>query len=96
MRLPRIKDYPKSILVRDEEYRISFVKVIKGDPTTLGQCCSSECKIWIKKGQGPAETLKTFVHEVLHALEFEYKIKIKHRSVYRLEVAIFELLLANF
>ncbi len=44
----------------------------------------------------PYGLLRTFVHECLHALEFEYNIQIRHKTVYELEEAICAFLIDNF
>lgn len=33
----------------------------------------------------PEETTETFIHEVFHAIEFEWKLPIPHKLIYRLE-----------
>lgn len=95
MKLPKINKYPKEIIIKDESYRVCFVDVIDGKDT-LGQTDSGTQVIHLKKGQTLEETLKTLIHECLHALEFEYDIKISHKAVYQLENAIFDLLIKNF
>jgi hypothetical protein len=39
---------------------------------------------------------KTFLHELTHCFEEEYKIKISHKAVYKLEEAMFDFLVNNF
>lgn len=41
------------------------------------------------------EMLKTFIHELIHLMEIEAGIKIKHADVYRWERAVFKLLKSN-
>lgn len=41
--------------------------------------------IYLKKGMSRKETLEIFVHEVLHAIEFEYGITLPHKIVYALQ-----------
>lgn len=96
MRLPRHSQYPKEVLVNGETYRVKFVRRIQNDSTLLGLCCSGTKTIWIKKGQNAMERLKTFVHEVLHAFEFEYDIKIPHKLIRDLEPIIVDYFISNF
>ncbi len=97
MKLPTPKKYPKFINVKDERYEIRMVTRIPKEAKTLSGLCDGDVKIiWIRKGQAPAGLFRTFVHELLHALEFEWKIKISHKMVYQLEVAIATLMLENF
>lgn len=97
MKLISAKDYPKFIYVNDEKYEVRLVKRVPGGPNTDCGLCDSEIKvIWIRKTQSPAGLFHTFVHEVLHALEAEYSIDIKHRTIYELEVAIASFVTDNF
>jgi ssRNA-specific RNase YbeY (16S rRNA maturation enzyme) len=52
--------------------------------------------IKIKKSLGRVPLFLTVIHELLHVVEFEHNIKMKHKVVYQLEKAIFEILLDNF
>lgn len=96
MPLPKAYQYPKSLLVGESSYRVRFAKTIERDAECVGLCNYDTKLITIKKGQTDVERFKTFVHEVLHAIEMEHKIKIKHKEVYKLEQCIVEFLLRNF
>lgn len=95
MKLLTKSQYPTSLKVKDEEYRVAFVADIAGD-NTVGQCDPGNRVIHIENGQSREEMLKTFIHETLHALEFEYDIKISHKAIYKLEIAIFNFIRDNF
>jgi len=92
---PKKKKYPKVLHVKDEEYRVVFVDRIEGKDT-LGICDPEARVITIQNGQTDLETMKTFVHEVLHALEFEHNLRISHKLVHKLEDAITDFLIQNF
>lgn len=92
MRIPNIKDYPKEIHLRGETYRVLFVK----NMTHLGETDWAKRTIKIRAGMSKNETFRTFIHELLHFLEFSWPIKITHKQVYKLEKAIFQLILDNF
>lgn len=97
---PRQRDYPREILVGDSLYKIKFVKKItEPNPahTTeiVGICDPSEKEILIIQGLGPFERLKAFIHEILHAIEFEHDIDIPHQLIYKLEQPIALLMLEN-
>lgn len=96
MKLPRIRDYPKTVHIKDAEYQIKFVRKVRGEGGTLGECDTSEHRIRIKLGQSSTETFNTFVHEILHAIETEYSIQLKHSDVYKLERALSDFLMTNF
>ena len=95
MNPPRIRDYPKEIHFGDDSYKIRFVRKFK-DESTMGECDPSEREIRIKQGLGRVDTLKTFLHELCHLLEFEAPCTLHHETIYKLENAIFDLLIKNF
>ena len=96
MKLWSQDDYPTHVRIGDEEYRISFRKYIPKSDNAVGLCDPEKQVIYIKKGQSAAETYYTFIHEVLHAFEFELDIKLDHRTVYKLERALGDFCLQNF
>lgn len=65
------------------------------DPDTLGECRFDQRQIAIKDGQSERQEMKTFIHELLHAVCEERGIKISHRAIYQLEDALFYLLFHN-
>lgn len=65
------------------------------DPDVLGECRFDSRQIAIKSGQSEKQEMKTFIHEVLHAICEERGIEISHRSVYQLEEALFYILFHN-
>lgn len=94
----RQRDYPREIVVGDQVWEIRFVRGIAGTATTvtLGLCDPSEHVIYIKQGLKPTERLATFVHEVLHAIEYEYNIEIAHKLVHLLDEPIAKLIIDNY
>jgi hypothetical protein len=97
MRLPKETQYPKTVLIGNEQYLIKFLKRLPSDKggSTMGDCDSGKKLIRIRMGLSAKERLSTYIHEVLHAMEFEYEIPIKHEMVYELETAITDFLIAN-
>lgn len=96
MKLPNAKDYPKFINVNDEKYQIRLVKRIPKSPKSdCGMCDDGDKIIWIRKNQSPMGLFRTFIHELLHAVEAEHSIKIKHEQIYALEVALASLIADN-
>lgn len=84
--------YPKKVYLRGECYRVEFVKGLKN----IGETDPTKKVIKIRKGMSKNETFRTYIHELLHFLEFEFPVKIKHKTVYKLEKAIFQLIIDNF
>jgi len=97
MRLPPLRKYPKELHVNEETYSVRFVDKIPGEKLDVhGICDSGKHEILIRKDLTKSQTFRVFIHEVLHALEFEYEIKIEHKTVHQLEKAIGDLFIANF
>lgn len=92
--------YPKTIKVRKTNYKIIFVEKIKGrvakGQAIVGYCNQKKKHLVIRDSQTDREAFSTLLHECLHAIEFEYEIKIKHKLVYELEKAMEQLLRDNF
>lgn len=95
MKLPGVRSYPKHITYNGEEYAIRFVRKFK-DKLQIGECCSSEKIIRIKSGLSKEETFITFLHEVLHLIEMEHPIDIKHSHVYKMSEALAQIFMENF
>lgn len=90
--LPDQDKYPKKIYIRNDVYKVVFKEGLKD----FGDTDPVKLVIRIKSGMSKRETFSTFIHEVLHALEFSHDIKIKHKQVHKMERALFELLVDNF
>ena len=65
------------------------------DSDTLGECRPWASQIAIKNGQSDKQEMKTFLHEMLHAICEERGIKVSHRAIYQLEDALFYILFHN-
>ena len=76
-------------------YEIVWQERIADDPDCLGLCDSGTRTIFMRLGMSESETLKTFIHEVLHALSAEHEFELPHKTVYALEDAIFRVLKLN-
>jgi hypothetical protein len=92
IKLPKQCNYPKKVYFRDEIYSVKFKKNFH----CYGETDPMRKVITIKSGMSERETLATLVHELLHVIEFESPLKIKHKTVYKLERAMVEILLDNF
>jgi len=91
-KIPTQRKYPKYIYYGTERYRLIFKKNLD----CYGVTDANARTITIKDGLSPRALLATFIHEVIHLMEFETPLKIKHKSVYKLEKALVELLIDNF
>ncbi len=91
----KVKDYPKSLIVKDASYSVKFVRKFPpraGAGSLDGYCCYESQTIYLRLGQKKTERLSTAIHEVLHALDVEWDIGLTHPQIYRLEEALLRLL----
>jgi hypothetical protein len=91
MSTPQIKDYPKEIYLREAAYKIQFVKNMKD----LGSTNPNKRVIKLRAGMSRNETFRTLLHEIFHLIEFEWPIQLKHKTIYKLEEAVFHFLADN-
>lgn len=94
--------YPEKLKIGDRYYRVKFVKSIRGckrpvdvKGTTLALCDEARAEILIRSDLSADEKLKSLLHELGHAIEFEYEIKISHKAIYQYEEALFDFICAN-
>lgn len=82
------KDVTYSVIQKDMGHDYKGHKV-------LGECIYKDKEIFLTIHQSDTEKIKTLIHEVLHAIEFEYKMDISHKSVEILEIALYRVLKLN-
>ena len=95
---------PHKILIKPRiAYEIVYVDRFD-DPCQVGECRRTIGKnsyegtirqIAIKSGLSKRALLETLLHEVLHAVEYEYKLPIPHALIHKLEKPLLRLLIAN-
>jgi hypothetical protein len=90
---PKVRDYPVEVAVGDSVYELRFVRSIPEAQNAVGLCDEGAQVIKIAYGQSPRERFRTFLHELLHAVDFEYKLRLPHRLIYRLEGPLADALL---
>lgn len=91
MKYPKKSSYPDSIRVRRKDYSLEFVPVLDA----LGQCDDEAKTIEIRSDLSERETFKTIIHELLHAIDCEFGLKLTHKQVYGLERGIHNVLCVN-
>ena len=89
-----MKPLPKRVRIkRNISYKVIETKF--DNPEDLGKCDPVLRVIEIKKGLSQKLQRQTLIHEILHAIEFENGIKIPHRAIYQLDLALEEILRLN-
>ncbi len=88
---------PKRIKVRHHYYRIIFHDSLipHGDGKARGTCDPTNRVINISKKQTRRLVISTFLHELLHAIEFEYRIKLAHQTIHELELPLAQVFIQN-
>lgn len=92
----RVKDIPRQIIVGEALYDVHFRSTIEARHDIYGYCNGDTKEIFVKKGLSQVERGKTMIHELLHALEFEYGLHIEHSLIYKLEEPIYNLVKDNW
>ncbi len=90
----RLKDCPRLVTIGENVWTIQFVKSLDGNKDT-GECDSHENVIRVRLGLTPEERLKTIIHEIFHAWEYEYGLSIPHKLIYALEEPITDFIAEN-
>jgi len=86
----RRRDYPKTLVIGKATYTVEMVPHIHETKKRVqrGECCPNTKRIKLLETLNSVELFETFIHEVLHAIEFEGGFKIKHKTIYDLEVPL--------
>lgn len=81
-----------------DTYEIVYIKAFK-DEDQLGECrgeTDEEPKqIVLLESLKPTIRAKIFIHELIHAICFEYGVKIPHSVIHELEEPIYSILKLN-
>lgn len=94
----RLKDYPRQLTIGTAIWDVRFQRTLDHKPSKYikwGECDPINQVIYIRLGQSAEQRLTTFIHEVLHAIEAEYKVEIAHDLVNALEKPLARLLIDN-
>lgn len=91
----KLRKIPKYFEIGRETWEIRWVNKFK-DRQQVGESDPEKRIIRIRKGMTTKETWATLIHELLHAFEAEYDIKLKHKQIYELDRAVSEFIVDNF
>ena len=95
----RIKDkrngIPSHIRVGAAMYKIVINKDKLIEDGSDGYCNPADSVLVINSEVGPQRKWQVLVHELLHAIEVQYNIKLNHRKINQLESALYQLLKDN-
>lgn len=89
------RSYAREWVINGSIWELKFVNEME-DKRNVGLSDPSERVNYIKRGQGPVETARSFFHEKVHSFEAEYNFSLDHRHVYKLETALCDFMMQNF
>lgn len=82
---------PHLVKFNDRVYEVCWVEKFKSD-NVLGETRFEPTQIVIKSDMENKETVKTYLHEVIHAISFEYGANLTETQVLALEEALKDIL----
>ena len=78
---------PSRIMIGESEYRVLWCHDLTDGIS--GLCTVGEPRVIVLNSrQDKDEYLPTLMHEILHAIEHEYRVKLGHGKIRRLEYAL--------
>jgi len=79
---PERKYWPTDLMIGDNLWEIKFKKkIVESGVECTGLCDPGDRILYIKYPQTGVELFSTLLHEVLHAIEFEYEANIGEYKV---------------
>ncbi len=95
---PLTDEYPKRLEVRGKRWTVEFSDqpIIYQHVLCRGLSCPVTRVITLDLDISPRLMFRTFCHEICHALEFEYELRIPHALIYALERPIASFVYQNF
>ncbi len=80
---------------RNIAYAILRQDIIADDPDCMGLCDSKARAIIIRSDLSDKQVIETLIHELFHAVAFEFGVKIPHKLIYALEAPVLKILKLN-
>ena len=88
-----VRSYANTWDIGPELYQMKFVQRLPDRATGMCDASTNSCYSILK--QSKIETFRTFIHEMIHAMEDVYDFELKHEYVEKLEIAFADFLLEN-
>jgi hypothetical protein len=85
---------PPKVKILGQDYTIEFMKPKKGR-SFIGRCFPHGNHIQLDECLCEDKMGETFMHEVLHAIDENLELGIKHKSINRLGIAVYQFLKDN-
>lgn len=85
---------PQTIHILGQDFTIEFIKDKKGRDF-IGRCFPHANKIQICQDLPDDKLFQTYLHEVLHAIDENLNMGLKHKTIDTLSVALYQFLKDN-
>ncbi|APM40489.1 hypothetical protein BS101_18015 [Clostridium kluyveri] len=86
---------PDKIKIGGMIFSVALIDNLMRDGSSSGRSCGNSQEIQIDKSASHQYKETTFIHEVLHQINFVYNIGLEHKQIYDLETAIYALVKDN-
>jgi hypothetical protein len=86
---------PKEIKIGGLIYNVLEEKNLLRDSSCSGRSCGNLQDIRIEEGISRQFKETTFIHEVLHQIDFVYNIGLEHQQIFQLEAGIYAFIKDN-
>lgn len=86
--------FKPKVKIGEQDWSVVWVDRIEGKDT-LGYCDDEAHVIMVMNGQETEEALHTYLHEVMHAMCDEYRIRLGHKTLDKLAGAFKDFLIQN-
>ena len=91
------KKIPRQLTIKGAHWHVVVTRTLfyQDGQELLGLCDPSTRTIFINKSQSHRQQWITFLHEALHALEYEYSFHLSHKTIEKIEDALGEFIRDN-
>jgi len=86
---------PDRIKIGGMIFSVALIDNLMRDGSSSGRSCGNSQEIQIDKSASYQYKETTFIHEVLHQINFVYNVGLEHKQIYDLETAIYALVKDN-
>lgn len=85
---------PQRVQILGQEFKIEFIKDSK-KTDFVGRCFPNANKIQLVEDLPDDKLFQTYLHEVLHAIDINLNMGLKHKQIDTLSVALYQFIKDN-
>jgi hypothetical protein len=85
----------KIVDILGKRYKIKFLRDAKFEDSEFGECDFDKMEISVNTDKGVDHQRDTLVHEILHAIDYDCKLKLSESQIRSLGRDIFQVLRVN-